>query len=90
MRPTASPNLAVHQNATVSGTSPWVIAGEMTIIAYGNMPPAASYFGATTFGMFYNWQVMHGCFGNSCIADYVVNPAPALVNYCWWSNYLLW
>jgi hypothetical protein len=78
MRPTASPNLAVHQNATVSGTSPWVIAGEMTIIAYGNMPPAASYFGATTFGMFYNWQVMHGCFGTSCIADYVVNPAPAL------------
>ncbi|MBK9639435.1 MAG: lamin tail domain-containing protein [Bacteroidetes bacterium] len=78
MRPTSSPNLAVHQNATVSGTSPWVIAGEMTIIAYGNMPPLASYFGATTFGMFYNWQVMHGCFGSSCIADYVVNPAPAL------------
>lgn len=42
------------------------------------MPPAASYFGTNTFGFFYNWQIIHGCFGDACEAVYVANPAPAL------------
>lgn len=78
IRPVTNPNLAVHQNATVTATNPWLINGDIQILAYGNMPPAASYFGTNTFGFFYNWQVLHGCFGDACEAAYVANPAPAL------------
>ncbi|MBK7964629.1 MAG: lamin tail domain-containing protein [Bacteroidetes bacterium] len=78
MRPLANPNLSVHQNATVAASFPWQVAGEINILAYGNMPPAASFFGSTTFGFFYNWQVMHGCFGASCEATYQVDTPPAL------------
>ena len=78
IRPVTNPNLGVHQNATVTASYPWLINGNIEILAYGNMPPAASYFGTNTFGFFYNWQVMHGCFGDACQAAYVVNPAPAL------------
>ncbi len=78
IRPTSNPNLSVHQNATVSATAPWQIVGDVQIVGYGNMPPTASFFGTNTFGFFYNWQILHGCFGSACQADYVVNPSPAV------------